>query len=42
MANGMRQAQASSSPAVKACCMISSTRAANTWPPISVTYWNEL
>ena len=41
MTNGMRQPQAFSSASVRNCCSTTSTSTASSWPPISVTYWNE-
>jgi hypothetical protein len=39
--NGMRQPQAFSSASSSSCCSTTITSTASSWPPISVTYWND-
>ena len=41
MKNGMRQPHAVSCSPVMTACRHTSTSDASSWPPISVTYWNE-
>ncbi|MCY1530336.1 hypothetical protein D9M68_655190 [compost metagenome] len=38
---GMRQPQALSSASVSSCCSTTTATTASSWPPISVTYWND-